>query len=251
MKKEIKIGCSSFYNQYWKKIFYPEELERAKWFDFYCSEFNTYEMNGTFYKFPTLKIMENWYRKAPEVFSFSVKAPKEITHTKKLIGCEKLIADFYKICKEGLKDKLGCILFQLPPSYHYSPEKLLHIIEQLDSSFENVVEFRHESWWIPEVWNELFKNNIVFCSVSHPQLPDNVFTQFPSVYVRLHGRKTMFYSSYSSEELIDLKEVILNADKSKKVWIYFNNTANTSGIMNALEMKKRLQKNNSSSVTDF
>lgn len=238
MKKNINIGCSSFYNSYWKKIFYPENIPSSKWFDYYCTQINTYEMNGTFYKFPTLKIMENWYQKTPDNFLLSVKAPKEITHNKKFIDCEELIKDFYAICKTGLKHKLACILFQLPPSYQYSPEKLLFIIKNLNLDFENIIEFRHESWWIPEVWDELSKNNVTFCSVSHPQLPETIFTEFPVIYIRFHGRTKMFYSEYSKEELIAVNDVISNSKKDKPVFIYFNNTASTAGILNAVEMKK-------------
>jgi len=237
MKKNLYIGCSSFYNSYWKKIFYPENIPSSKWFEYYCSQFDTYEMNGTFYKFPTLKTMENWYQKAPDDFFFSVKAPQEITHYKKFVDCETLIDDFYAICDNGLKDKLGPILFQLPPSYQYSPEKLHFIIDQLDLNFDNVLEFRHTSWWIPEVWEELDKNNITFCSVSHPQLPETIFTSFPSIYIRLHGRDKMFYSEYAIEELNTINEII-SRNNTKPSFIYFNNTASTAGITNAVEMKK-------------
>ena len=236
MKKEILIGCSSFNNMYWKKVFYPETIPRAKWFEYYCEHFNTYEMNGTFYKSPTVKTMENWYDKAPEDFLFSVKAPKEITHNRKFIDCKELIDEFYSICKKGLKNKLGCILFQFPPSYQYSNEKLQEIIKQLNPEFNNVIEFRHISWWIPEVWNELSKNNITFCSVSHPNLPDNIIVESPIIYVRLHGKTNMFYSSYSDEELEDLNNSVSN-HKEKNVFIYFNNTAGSGGILNALTMK--------------
>lgn len=237
MKKKIHIGCSSFYNSYWKKIFYPEDIPASKWFEYYCTQFDTYEMNGTFYKFPTLKTMENWYLKTPESFLFTVKAPKEITHNKKFIGCETLIKDFYTICKNGLKDKLGCILFQLPPSYQYSQEKLHFIINQLDLKYDNVIEFRHQSWWIPEVWDELAKNNITFCSVSHPQLPETIFTSFPVIYIRLHGNTKMFYSSYSTPELSTINHPITENEKTKPAFIYFNNTASSAGILNALEFK--------------
>lgn len=242
MKKKVNIGCSSFYNSYWKKIFYPENIPSAKWFAYYCTQFNTYEMNGSFYKFPTLKIMDNWYQKTPEDFLFSVKAPKEITHSKKFIDCQELIKDFYAVCKTGLKHKLSCILFQLPPSYHYSHEKLLFIINKLDSNFENVIEFRHQSWWIPEVWDELSKNDITFCSVSHPQLPETIFTESPILYMRFHGRPKMFYSEYSSKELIAVNDIISKCNKDKKTFIYFNNTASTAGILNAMEMKKLTEK---------
>ncbi|WP_264565111.1 DUF72 domain-containing protein [Flavobacterium sp. N3904] len=238
MKKNLYIGCSSFYNSYWKKIFYPEGIPASKWFEYYCTHFKTYEMNGTFYKSPTLKTMENWRQKAPDDFLFSVKAPKEITHTKMFVDCESLIKDFYAICSNGLKDKLGCVLFQFPPSFHYSYEKLLFIISQLDLKFYNVIEFRHQSWWISEVWDELYKNNITFCSVSHPKLPKTIFTEFPVIYIRLHGRPKMFYSDYSTEELSNINNTIVQSKKGQTAFVYFNNTASSAGILNALEMKK-------------
>lgn len=238
MKQNLFIGCSSYRNSYWKKIFYPENIPSSKWFEYYCTLFSTYEMNGTLYKFPTLKIMENWYLKTPEYFLFSVKAPKEITHTKKLIGCEALIKDFYSVCKNGLKNKLGPILFQFPPSYHYSPENLDFIIRQLDLEYQNVIEFRHASWWIPEVWATLAKNHITFCSVSHPQLPETIFTSFPIIYIRFHGHTRMFYSSYSTEELTVVNAILSENINAKPTFIYFNNTASTAAILNALEIKK-------------
>lgn len=198
-------------------------------------------MNGTFYKFPTLKVMENWYHKSPEDFSFSVKVPKEITHNKKMVDCGELIRDFYSVCKNGLKHKLGCVLFQLPPSYQYSSEKLLFIISQLDLDFRNVIEFRHESWWNAAVWEELAKNNISFCSVSHPQLPETIFTQFPVIYIRFHGRTKMFYSGYSTQELTIVRDAVSEIKKTKPTFIYFNNTASQDGILNAIEMKNLTQ----------
>jgi uncharacterized protein YecE (DUF72 family) len=238
MKKELHIGCSSFYNSYWKGVFYPADILSRDWFAYYCQHFDTFEINATFYKFPTLRIFQNWYKKAPDDFLYSVKAPKEITHIRKFIDCEKQLEDFYSRAAEGLQHKLACVLFQFPPSYAYTPEKLQHIIGELDSKFQNVLEFRHKSWWIPEVWSELVKNNITLCSVSHPQLPDIVFTISPLIYVRLHGKTKMFYSSYSTEELATLKDAILSSGNAKKAFVYFNNTAGSAGVLNAVEMKE-------------
>lgn len=234
MKKEVLIGCSSFNNRFWKGIFYPDNLSGSKFFEFYCQYFSTYEFNGSFYSFPTVRILENWYKKTPENFTFSVKAPKEITHIMKFVDCEYLINQFYETCKEGLKDKLGCVLFQFPPSYKFSIEKLYQIIGNLDLSFKNVIEFRHESWWNQEVWDAFLANNITFCSVSHPQLPQTIFKDFPLIYIRLHGIPKMFYSSYFIKELLDIKQ----ATHLKSAFVYFNNTASEAGILNALDLKK-------------
>lgn len=237
MKNEILIGCSSYNNRFWKGIFYPDNLTASGMFEFYCQHFNTYEFNGSFYKFPTVRIFENWYKKAPENFIFSIKAPKDITHFKKFIACEALLSEFYQVAKTGLKEKLGCVLFQFPPSYSYSSEKLHHIIANLDLTFTNVVEFRHASWWNQEVWDAFLKHNITFCSVSHPQLPQTIFKDFPLVYIRLHGTPKMFYSSYSPQELLYIKNEIA----SKSAFVYFNNTASEAGILNALELKSLIK----------
>ncbi|MBZ4044311.1 DUF72 domain-containing protein [Flavobacterium hibisci] len=234
MKDEVLIGCSSFNNSFWKGIFYPENLPVSKWFEYYCEHFDTYEFNGSFYKFPTIKIFENWYKKAPGNFIFSVKAPKEITHTRKFENCKKLIEDFYTVSKNGLKEKLGCILFQFPPGYHYNTERLKNIIANLDPEFKNVIEFRHESWWNDDVWETFLENNITFCSVSYPNLPQTIFTEFPLIYIRFHGNTKLFYSGYSSAELHHVKNIL----EHKNAFVYFNNTASTEGILNALEFKK-------------
>ena len=234
MKNQLKLGCSSFYNSFWKTIFYPQNLPSKKWFEFYCQHFDTYEFNGSFYKFPTVRVFQNWYSKTPESFLFSIKVPKEITHLKKMIDCESRLNDFYMICKEGMKEKLGAILFQFPPSYAYSKEKLEMLIEILNYDFKNVVEFRHESWWNDEVWNLFKENNITFCSVSHPNLPTAIFKDFPIFYMRFHGIPKLFHSSYSTEELQHVNRQI----RSKKGFVYFNNTASEAGILNALELKR-------------
>lgn len=234
---KIHIGCSSFYNSNWKPEFYPENLPKSKWFDFYCQHFSTYEMNGTFYKAPTLKVMQNWHSKSPEGFIYAVKAPKIITHLKKFKDCEEEINTFYEVCKEGLKEKLGPILFQLPPSFHYSEENLELVLKNLNFNFKNTVEFRHGSWWKKEVFEILEKHKIIFCNVSHPTLPDTISKTNSIGYLRFHGSPKMFYSSYSNDYITEIKSKIIE-NSFKEFYIYFNNTASTAGVLNALEMKK-------------
>ncbi|HLA56614.1 MAG TPA: DUF72 domain-containing protein [Flavobacterium sp.] len=236
-KPEIHIGCAGYNNSYWKGIFYPEGLPRSKWFGYYCMQFPMYEMNGTFYKFPSVKSLENTYNKTPENYRLTVKAPRVITHFKKFAGCQQEIADFYTACREGLKDKLDSALFQLPPSFHYTSERLEMITTSLSKDFKNVVEFRHASWWIPEVFEALAKNSIIFCSVSYPNLPEGVIKTSPIGYIRLHGRPKLFYSGYSDAELQQLYDDILVKGFSE-VTVCFNNTASERGILDAMAMKK-------------
>lgn len=237
MKKDIHIGLSAYNNSYWKGIFYPEGLPASKRFVFYCQHFDTYEINATFYKFPTDKSMKAWYDKSPEGFFFSVKAPKTITHFKKFIEATEEIDAFYNICSEGLKEKLGFVLFQLPPSFDYTPERLHLIINSLNPGFKNVVEFRNASWWLPEVFEAFTKHGIIFCSVSYPKLDDSIISTSATVYIRLHGVPKLFYSGYSNEKLQEIKDSITQDINIKNAYIYFNNTAGNEGILNTLYMK--------------
>src|SRR6476660_2706168 len=108
------IGCSGFYNKDWKEVFYPKGLPQRKWFEFYCSRFNTLELNTTFYRFPKIEFLQNWYKTSPPDFKFSVKAPRLITHFKQFNETDGLLNDFYAAIQEGLKEKAGPVLFQLP-----------------------------------------------------------------------------------------------------------------------------------------
>lgn len=236
-KREAFPGCSSFNNRRWIGVFYPDDLPAKEWFAYYCKHFNTYELNATFYRFPTAKSLHTWYKKSPDGFIFSVKAPKLITHIKKFVGCAREINDFYVACRDGVNDKLGCVLFQFPPSFHYSPDRLQLIINSLNPDFKNVIEFRHESWWIQEVYDAFIKDSFIFCSVNYPGLPTTIIETASTGYVRLHGNPQLFYSEYSAEELSKMYDEIRRANKLKEIFIYFNNTASTAGILNALTIK--------------
>lgn len=240
MKKQIVTGCSSYATTSWKTLFYPEHLPKSRWFDYYCEHFRTYEFNGSFYRFPTVKNLLTWHDKTPDDFEFSLKVPKTITHIKKLIGCGSEIQDFYTICADGLQSKLACILWQLPPSFSFTPERLQLLTELLNPSFRNTVEFRHESWWNPAVTKVFSDHNIIFCNPSYPNLPHTTMATSETGYFRLHGIPDLFFSEYSTEELEGLYRKITEAP-FKKVYVYFNNTASVAAIKNALVFKNLLQ----------
>ena len=189
-----------------------------------------------FYKFPTAKTLQTWYKKSPAGFVYAVKAPNVITHSKKFVDCEAELAALYQACEAGLKDKLGCVLFQLPPSYAYTPERLALVISGLDPAFQNVIEFRNASWWTKDVYQALRQQRIIFCSVNYPKLPTDVVATSSTAYVRLHGNPRLFYSEYSEAELTALMQQ-LAAHPFKQAFVYFNNTASPAGIVNALTIK--------------
>lgn len=238
MKKDtINIGCSSYATPSWQPLFYPEGLPKKQWFEFYCKHFNTYELNATFYRFPTLKSLQSWYEKTPHTFKFSIKAPKTITHIKRFADCNEEIEKFYSVIREGLKEKIACVLFQLPPSFTYSSERLKAIVTSVNPNFNNVVEFRHESWWRQDVIENLSENNVIFCTVNYPKLPTSVIKTTKTGYVRMHGNPKLFYSEYTPEDIEALYKDI-KAQNFESSFIYFNNTASTAGIINALQAKK-------------
>jgi uncharacterized protein YecE (DUF72 family) len=235
------IGCSGFHYKHWKGIFYPEKLAQSKWFDYYNNRFKTLELNVTFYRFPRLPYLEEWYRKSPEVFSFSVKAPRAITHYRKFVNAGKYLQDFYGTVQEGLKDKVGCILFQMPERMAYKEQKLEQIIESLDPGFVNVLEFRNESWWNNDVYNKLALHNISFCGMSHPALPDVVVQNTKTVYFRFHGVPELYKSKYDLATIQRISNEIENNPATKEAFIYFNNDIDGSAITNAFQMEAYIE----------
>lgn len=234
-KSKLYIGCSSYATASWKTLFYPEDLPKKMWFDYYARYFNTYEFNGTFYRFPTVENLSSWHDKVADDFKFSVKVPKIITHIRRLQQCDDEIEAFYSICEKGFKNKLACILWQLPPSYTFNEDRLESVLRAINPNFKNVVEFRHESWWRDSVMTKLSENNITFCSVDYPQLPTSIQETNSIGYIRMHGNPKLFYSEYTKEAIEDLYHK-LSARKFKEVYIYLNNTASTAAIINALQL---------------
>jgi len=230
------IGCSGFHYKDWRGKFYPEKLAMKNWFDYYARFFDTVELNVTFYRFPQLSFLQGWYQKCPEHFRFSVKAPKAITHYKQFHDSARMITDFYETINNGLQEKLGPVLFQLPPRLGYDEERLERIINSLNPSFNNVVEFRHESWWRDDVYKALAHHNIAFCGMSHPSLPDDVIINTSSMYYRFHGVPNLYRSPYSKEFLRGVIDAVKSNNRVKTGWFYFNNDFDAVGVRNAEDM---------------
>ena len=238
---KFHVGCSGFYYNHWKPDFYPKDLPKSKWFEFYCEHFNTLELNVTFYRFPKISTFENWYRKTPDDFVFAVKAPRLITHYKQFIDTAEMMQGYYETMLEGLKEKLGAVLFQLPPRSNFTEERLDRILKTLDNRFNNVLEFRHPSWWNDEVYQVLAKHKISFCGMSHPDLPDEIIQNSPIVYYRLHGIPELYKSPYTSRKLRSIVQEVAANTKTRQAYIYFNNDIGLSAVRNATEMISYLQ----------
>ncbi|OUJ73628.1 DUF72 domain-containing protein [Hymenobacter crusticola] len=232
------IGCSGYHYRHWKERFYPPGLPQRRWFEFYSQHFNTLELNVTFYRFPQVSFLQNWHAQSPDTFRFSVKAPRLITHYKQFHESAQLLADFYQTIQLGLQEKLGAVLFQLPPKMAYTPERLQRIIGSLDPAFRNVLEPRHASWWQPTIYEELAQHGISFCGMSHPDLPRDVVANTDVLYYRLHGVPELYKSPYAVEELRALAQQIQAPEQVQEVYIYFNNDIDASAILNAQQLQE-------------
>lgn len=231
--KKWWIGCSGFHYSGWRGAFYPNGLPQRKWFEHYCQYFNTVELNVTFYRFPKLSDLNGWYDRSPDDFRFTCKAPRGITHYQKFVNSKDYANRFYDAVNNGLKEKLGTILFQLHPRMEYSEQNLDRIINTLNPSFRNVLEFRHESWWNEKVMKSLRDNNVTFCGISYPHLPDEVVKTSPVMYYRFHGVPQLYLSSYSETKLRLVADKIKKNRKVDEVYCYFNNDIKVAAIRNA------------------
>jgi uncharacterized protein YecE (DUF72 family) len=232
------IGCSGFYYKHWRERFYPSGLPQREWFEYYCRYFNTVELNVTFYRFPKPEALKGWFLRSPRNFRFTVKAPRLITHFKKFNNARRETQDFYSAVAIGLEEKLGTVLFQLPPSMIYTPENLDNILATLDPAFTNVLEFRHESWWDEKVYKVLKKNDITFCSISYPGLPDAVIKSTPVMYYRFHGIPRLYLSPYSKRTIKSTAEAISSFRGTKDAYVYFNNDIDVHAVSNARMLRE-------------
>ncbi|MCY0978317.1 DUF72 domain-containing protein [Chryseobacterium wangxinyae] len=241
MKEEkIYIGCSGFYNNDWKGSLYPEDAKSKDFLTLYSQQFNSVEINSTFYRKPTAKTLQKWFGETPDDFKFFIKIPKSISHEKRLENCKDEITIFCNYIKTHLEEKLAGFLYQFPPSFKNSDENLKRIFENIDLQFFNVIEFRHESWWNEEIFKILEQKNITFSGVSFPgNLPEDVIINSKNaVYYRLHGKPILYKSEYSEEFLNDLAAKIKHSNL--KSYIFFNNTWGTAAIKNGLYLQENL-----------
>ena len=239
--RQFYIGCSGWFYWHWRGAFYPADLPTSGWFEHYAGRFKTVELNAPFYSWPTVATVNSWIRQAGRrKFVYTVKVCELITHVKRFAGTKQLVRDFGLIA-DLLGPRMGCFLFQLPPSFHYTPARLKRILDQLDHRRRNVVEFRHKSWWNETVYSCFRETGTIFCSCSGPRLPAELIRTADDIYVRFHGTKQWYRHNYTKEELAVWAKRIDDCG-AKTVWAYFNNDRDGYAIKNARALSRLLHK---------
>lgn len=241
---KILIGTSGWQYKQWNKVFYPTEITGQQQLEYFAKSFDTVEVNSSFYRLPRSQSAENWYHATPSYFRFAVKMNNYFTHSKKLItddNSRKLLKNFSKLI-EPLDNKLAAILVQLPPGFSANFKRLDDVARELPKYFKSspdfAYEFRHASWFKPEMYKILKKYHACLVTATWPgkfRIPQEVTGEV--VYIRYHA--TPEKPDYSKAELREWA-AWLKTVKPKRAYIYFNNDFEGWAIINARQLKQYL-----------
>jgi uncharacterized protein YecE (DUF72 family) len=268
---QLFIGTSGWIYSHWTGIFYPEDLPSKNKpphqyiggggkLKYYSRYFKTVEINYSFYHLPRPSTYQNWYQQVPEDFLFAVKASRFITHIKRLKGVKEAWQQFIKNALY-LKEKLGPILFQFPPSFGATKENIERLEQfltllkiyrgQTPVNLRYALEFRHKSWCDPEgkpsvsyevnekIYKLLKKYNVAWVIADSPSWPKAEVITADFIYIRMHGSKVLFSSKYTKEEISSVAQKIKKwLLQGKDVYCYFNNDVMGYAIENAKELIK-------------
>jgi len=241
MSTKYHIGTSGFHYDDWRGRFYPQDLPRSRWLEFYATKLDTVELNITFYRLPKESAFEHWRDVAPEGFVYAVKASRYITHIKRLRDIEESLDRFIKRA-QILGNKLGTILYQLPPNMHRDDDLLESFLEKLPDSFKHTLEFRHNSWFNEAVFGLLRKHGIAFCVSDMPELEHPLTATAGFAYIRFHGPGQLYASRYTDGQMKDWAEKISElVGGLEDVYIYFNNDVSGYAIENAGTLREYLE----------
>lgn len=239
------IGTSGWSYEHWRGPFYPSSLPSRDRLDHYAQHFLTVEIDSTFYRLPSESTLQEWHDSVPVGFVFSVKASRYITHMKKLMEPEQTVpALLDRISLLG--EKLGPILFQLPPRWRCNVDRLAEFLDALSGDFRYVFEFRDHSWFNREVLELLADHRAAFCvyDLDGFQSPDVITTNF--TYVRLHGPGGAYHGCYTATTLAQWQHKVSRwQSDGLHGYCYFDNDEAGYAPMNALSLQSLLAKQRS------
>lgn len=238
---KVFIGTSGWHYKHWLGLFYPEKFPANRMLDFYARHFDTVELNNSFYHLPLPSSFDRWRQSTPRKFVFAVKGSRFTTHMKKLKDPESSTEKFFHAV-EHLEQKLGPILFQLPPRWKINLERLEEFLTALPGEHQYAFEFRDESWLVQESFDVLRRFNAAFCihDLANIRTPLEITSDF--TYIRFHGPgEAKYQGSYSKKELREWANRVNDWRRSLEgVYIYFNNDVGGHAVWNAQTLKQLL-----------
>jgi uncharacterized protein YecE (DUF72 family) len=249
---DIRVGCSGWIYKDWAKRFYPTELAHADKLKYYASFFNTVEINNSFYRLPSEAAFKNWRAQVPERFLFAVKLSRFLTHVKRLKPDERTNEGVDRFCSRArhLGPNLGVVLVQLPASFRASEEKLANLVKQFKlaekkykMTFPLALECRHDSWFTDNIFEQLTDSNVASVVNSSPRVawPYSCRLTADFAYIRFHGSKRLYSSSYTAKELERWATFIRRqAGDCKTIYCYFNNDKSAKAVENAKYLQQLL-----------
>ncbi len=231
----VFIGTSGWSYDHWNDVLYPAGTPTARRLQYYYERFGTVELNASFYRWPRESTFAGWRERLPSGFLFSVKAPRGLTHAKKLYAPEVWVERITR-CWHELGDKRAVLLVQLPPAMQRDDARLDYFLALLPNWIRVAVEFRHPSWEAEEVYSLLERHGTAYCVMSGANLPCVLRATAPFVYVRMHGPDThhLYGGSYTDGDLRWWADRIREwQGAGKDVFVYFNNDGGGNAVRNA------------------
>ncbi len=233
----MRIGTSGWSYAHWRGDFYPVGLPQKQWFRYYASQFDSAEINASFYRLPTQAMTAAWREAAPRSFIFAWKASQYITHSKKLKDPEQALERVYAPMM-AMGAALGPALFQLPPQLRLNLERLETFLALLPPDRRHTVEFRHPSWYIDPVFEALARRNVALCVSDHHHAPAPWLATADFVYVRGHGPGGFYSGSYSDEALGHWSDHITRwRGEGRDAYAYFDNDIGCAAPYDALRLR--------------
>lgn len=237
-----RVGCSGWEYKHWAGDFYPPDVPRTRWFEYYAQRFDTVEINNSFYRLPESSTFARWASRAPMRFVYAVKASRFLTHMKKLKDPEQPLALLFERM-QPLRGHLGPVLYQLPPGWKLNRERLEHFLQVLPRGVRHVIEFRDPSWYADEVQALLEKHGVALCLHDMAGSATGRLRVGPFIYVRCHGAGGQKYGGgYTDDRLRDWA-AWLNAARRDgiDVYAYFNNDVGGHAPRDAATLRRFLE----------
>jgi uncharacterized protein YecE (DUF72 family) len=234
------IGTSGYNYPEWKGSFYPSDLPTAKMLPYYAARFPTVEINYTFYRMPNEKLVSGWAAQTPSPYKLTLKAPRRITHDSRLRNCGDLVRGFCSVAGT-LEDKLGALLFQLPPNAKKDLPLFDAFLEELPPKVRAAFEFRHSSWLDDEVFERLSRRNLALCVADSEKLSTPVRITADYAYFRLRDE------GYGPDDIVRWADTIAReTGQCRDTFVYFKHEEEGKGPEFASMLIERLQKGEAS-----